>query len=125
MKDCQPCPSRSDCTRAKRRTITVRRQDHYLALQAARIRETTEAYATEYARRAGVEGTLSQGTRAYGLRRARYIGEAKTALQHLLTAAAINFVRIANWLIIGTGQKLCHYHRFQNWPVRLAGAVVH
>ena len=26
---------------------------------------------------------------------------------------------------IGTGQKLCHYHRFQNWPVRLAGAVVH
>jgi transposase len=99
MKDCQPCPSRSDCTRAKRRTITVRRQDHYLALQAARIRETTEAYATEYARRAGVEGALSQGTRAYGLRRARYIGEAKTALQHLLTAAAINFVRIANWLM--------------------------
>jgi len=99
VKDCQPCPSRIDCTRAKRRTITVRRQDQHLALQAARTRETTEAYATEYARRAGVEGTLSQGTRAYGLRRARYIGEAKTALQHLLTAAAINFVRMANWLM--------------------------
>ena len=99
VKDCQPCPSRIDCTRAKRRTITVRRQDHHLALQAARTRETTEAYATEYARRAGVEGTLSHGTRAYGLRRARYIGEAKTALQHLLTAAAINFVRMANWLM--------------------------
>jgi transposase len=99
VKDCQPCPSRIDCTRAKRRTLTVRRQDHHLALQAARTRETTEAYATEYARRAGVEGTLSQGTRAYGLRRARYIGEAKTALQHLLTAVAINFVRMANWLM--------------------------
>ena len=99
VKDCQPCPSRIDCTRAKRRTITVRWQDQHLALQAARTRETTEAYATEYARRAGVEGTLSQGTRAYGLRRARYIGEAKTALQHLLTAAAINFVRMANWLM--------------------------
>lgn len=99
VKDCQPCPSRTDCTRAKRRTITVRRQDHHLALQAARTRETTEVYATEYARRAGVEGTLSQGIRVYGLRRARYSGEAKTALQHLLTAAAINFVRMANWLM--------------------------
>jgi hypothetical protein len=37
--------------------------------------------------------------RADGLRRSRYVGEAKTALQHLLTAAAINFVRMANWLL--------------------------
>jgi transposase len=53
----------------------------------------------EYARRAGIEGTLSQGIRAYGLRHARYIGEAKTPLQHVLTAAAINFVRIGHWLM--------------------------
>jgi transposase len=99
MKDCQPCASRVHCTRAKRRTITVRRQDHHIALQAARARETSAAYTTEYARRAGIEGTLSQGTRAYGLRHARYIGEAKTHLQHVLTAAAINFVRIGNWLM--------------------------
>jgi transposase len=99
MQDCQPCPSRIDFTRAKRRTITVRRQDHHLALQAARTRESTEAYATEYARRVGVEGTLSQGRRAYRLRRARYMRETKTALQHLLTAAAIHFVRIASWLM--------------------------
>ena len=46
-----------------------------------------------------MEGTLSQGIRVYGLRLARYIGEAKTALQHLLTAAAINFVRMATWLM--------------------------
>jgi transposase len=99
MKDCQPCASRVHCTRAKRRTITVRRQDHHIALQAARARETSAAYTTEYARRAGVEGTLSQGIRAYGLRHARYIGEAKTHLQHVLMAAAINFVRIGNWLM--------------------------
>jgi transposase len=99
MKDCQPCAHRVHCTRAKRRTITVRRQDHHVAWQAARARETSAAYTTAYARRAGIEGTLSQGTRAYGLRHARYIGEAKTHLQHVLTAAAINFVRIANWLM--------------------------
>jgi Transposase DDE domain len=99
MKDCQPWASRVHCTRAKRRTLTVRRQDHHMALQAARARETSAAYTTEYARRAGIEGTLSQGIRAHGLRRARDIGGAKTHLQHVLTAAAINFVRIANWLM--------------------------
>jgi transposase len=97
-KDCQPCPHRADCTRAQRRTITVRCEEHYRALQTARARETSAEYSIEYAKRAGIEGTLSQGTRAYGLRRARYIGEAKTHLQHVLTAAAINFVRMSNWV---------------------------
>jgi Transposase DDE domain len=99
MKDCQPCASRVHCTRATRRTITVRRQDHQVAWQAARARETSAAYTTEYARRAGLEGTRSQGIRAYGLRHARYIGEANTHLQHVLTAAAINVVRIGNGLM--------------------------
>jgi transposase len=49
MKDCQPCANRVHCTRAQRRTITVRRQDHPMALQAARARETSAAYTTEYA----------------------------------------------------------------------------
>ena len=98
-KDCQPCPSRAQCTRAPRRMLTIRRQAHYQALHVARARETSTAYATDYARRAGIEGTLSQGTRAYGLRRARYLGEVKTALQHIVTAAAINFVRMGNWLM--------------------------
>jgi transposase len=98
MKDCQPCASRAKCTRANRRTITVRRQDQYVALQAARAREETAEYKTEYRRRAGIEGTLSQGIRACGLRRSRYRGEAKTHLQHVLTAAAINLVRIYHWL---------------------------
>jgi len=99
MKDCQPCASRVHCTRAKRRTITVRRQDHHMALQAARARETAAASTTEDARRAGIEGTRSPGIRAYGRRHARDIGGAKTPLQHLLTAAAINLVRIGNGLM--------------------------
>lgn len=35
---------------------------------------------------------------AYGLRRSRYVGRAKTHLQHLLTAAATNLGRLADWL---------------------------
>lgn len=98
MRDCQPCANRAKCTRAKRRTITLRRRDEYYALQAARKRETTDEYATEYKKRAGIEGTISQGVRVCGLRRSRYIGEAKTHLQHVLTGTAINFVRIYDWL---------------------------
>ena len=48
--------------------------------------------------RAGVEGTLTQGTRVCGLRRARYIGQAKTHLQHLLTAVVLNLARFVAWV---------------------------
>ena len=37
--------------------------------------------------------------RACGLRRARYVGEAKVHLQHVATAAAINVLRVSDWLI--------------------------
>ncbi len=51
-----------------------------------------------YQVRAGVEGTLSQGVRAFGMRRSRYIGLAKTGLQQVCIAAAMNVTRIVNWL---------------------------
>ena len=51
-----------------------------------------------YARRAGIEGRISQGVHTGDLRRSRYIGEVKTRLMHLLVAAALNFMRVAAWL---------------------------
>lgn len=50
-----------------------------------------------YARRAGIEGMISQGVRTFGLRRSRYRRLAKTHLQHLATAAATNIERLAAW----------------------------
>jgi transposase len=52
----------------------------------------------QYAQRAGVEGTLSQGVRAFGLRRTRYGGLPKTHVQHVAIAAAINIDHIVAWL---------------------------
>jgi transposase len=97
-KDCGVCPARARCTEARRRSITVRPRDQYEAPQAARLRETSEEYRSEYNRRAGIEGTISQGVRACGLRRSRYVGEAKAHLQHVATATAINVARISDWL---------------------------
>lgn len=100
MTDCESCPSRAFCTRAKprRRTITVRPQAQHEALNERRRWEKTTAFKAEYAKRSGVEGTIAQGTRSCEMRRSRYLGEAKTCLAHLMTAAAMNLVRILNWL---------------------------
>jgi hypothetical protein len=46
-----------------------------------------------YAKRSGVEATISQLTNAYALRRARYVGP-KTHLQNIVTAVATNIARI-------------------------------
>ena len=52
----------------------------------------------EYATRAGVEGTISQAVFSLETRRTRYRGLAKTHLQHVVMAAAINVQRIIDWL---------------------------
>ena len=69
------------------------------ALAVARVcaREGTAEGRRLYAQRQGIESTLSQAVRAFGLRRTRYRGLAKTGLQHAATAAAINLDRIAAW----------------------------
>ena len=64
---------------------------------AARMRHESEAGRRLYARRQGIEGILSQGTRAFGLRRARYRGLAKVGLQNLAIAATLNLDRLAMW----------------------------
>ena len=97
---CGPCPVRAACTRAKHtgRRLHLPPRDQYEALAAAQTWLASEAGQRLYKRRAGVEGTLSQGVRAFGLRRTRYWGLAKTHLQHVALAAAINIDRIVAWL---------------------------
>jgi transposase len=99
-KDCQACPCRADCTSSPSnpRHITVRPKEQHLTLQAARQYQRTAEFKARYDVRAGVEGTLSQGLRVCDLRHARYIGLAKTRLQSILTAAALNVIRVGQWL---------------------------
>lgn len=93
---CADCPVRRDCTRSQTtgRVLHVRPPAAHQALQARRHEEQTPEFRQRYALRAGIESTFSQGTRTMGLRRARYDGLARTHVQHVLTAAAINLVRI-------------------------------
>lgn len=76
--DCRECPSPSPCIglsmKRPRRCLTLRPEEQYRALRAAGERQITSEFAVEYAARAGIEGTISQGVRAFGLHRSRYVG---------------------------------------------------
>ena len=99
-KTCQHCPVRTQCVKAKTRpkSLTFQPQAQQEALHAARDAMVDPDAQRRYQRRAGIEGTLSQGVRAFGLRHCRYRGLQKTSLQHVLIALAINVVRLCAWL---------------------------
>jgi len=98
-KDCSPCAQRPQCTQAKcePRTIGLQLREQHEALQTARKRQSTESFKVQYAARNGIESTHEQAIRRCGLRQCRYIGLAKTRLQHVITAVALNIVRIGAW----------------------------
>ena len=98
--DCRACAAKPLCAPGKeaRRSVCVHLREEHEALNAARARMHERAWKERYRVRAGIEGTLSQGVRAFGMRRSRYIGLAKTGLQQVCIAAAMNVSRVVHWL---------------------------
>ncbi len=99
-KDCLACSHRKHCVRSASgpRTPRFLPQAQQMALQRRRAQQQTKEWQKGYNLRAGVEGTISQGVRGFGLRKARYLGLAKVHLQHILTAAAVNLARLVAWI---------------------------
>jgi transposase len=95
VSDCGPCPARAQCTTSskKRRQLTLLPRDLAEAQAAARAAENTIPFQADYARRAGVEGTMHQAA-SHGARRARYRGLPKTRLDHVYMACALNLLRL-------------------------------
>ncbi|MGU3330820.1 transposase [Methylobacterium mesophilicum] len=87
-----PARARRFCTPSKerRRSVYFLPCLEYEALNAARDRMQDPVWKEQYRVRAGMAGTLSQGVRAFDLRRSSYIGQAKTGLQHVCVAAAMS-----------------------------------
>jgi transposase len=98
---CEVCPARSLCTSSLKTTgrqINLRLEPQWQEQRQALERQKTDEFKAQYTRRAGIEGTISQAVRAFELRQCRYVGLAKARLQHVVTAAAINIVRLAAWV---------------------------
>jgi transposase len=97
VADCRSCCSKSRCTRAASRRLNLHARPEHEALAATRARHESEAGRRLYDQRQGIEGTLSQGVRAFGVRRARYRGLVKVELQNVAIAGAFNIDRLAAW----------------------------
>ena len=97
--DCTPCPDRARCTRSPvlARHLTFRPRIQYETQHQLRAEQATDSWRDRYAHRSGVEGTIAQASRRSDLHHARYRGLAKTHLQHVLTALALNLVRVDAW----------------------------
>jgi transposase len=96
---CQVCALRQRCTKSRVRGRTLHVGSTHETLQAGRQQQQQAAFWAEYTLRAGIEGTVSALVRHHGARRTRYHGSAKTHLQNLLTAIAVNLRRAALWLM--------------------------
>jgi DDE family transposase len=96
---CRECPVRHQCTTARRggRQLTLRPRHIHDAVQQARARQNTTEFKAAYRLRAGVEGTIRQAVAVTGTRRSRYRGLAKTHLQHVYSAVALNLIRLDAW----------------------------
>ena len=98
---CQACPVKELCTKREKnkgRILTLSPEGVHEARSLRRTEQDTPAFPQRYALGAGIEGSISEGSRSHGLRRARYRGQSKTQLQAIAIAAAINLVRIRQML---------------------------
>lgn len=89
---CDDCPLRAQCTKARngRRAVTV--SQHHDLLQARRREMQTPAFQEQMHQRNAIEGTISEFARNGG-RRTRYRGLAKTTLANYFHGAALNAKR--------------------------------
>ncbi|NJO82232.1 MAG: hypothetical protein HC828_05090, partial [Blastochloris sp.] len=93
---CRACPLRPRCCPNTKKGRSLRFVADYPDTQAARVRQTTDAFKSAYrAHRSGVEGCLSAVIRGQGVRTTRYIGCRSNHLHALCAGAAVNLARSA------------------------------
>ncbi|MBN3933293.1 IS1182 family transposase [Streptomyces verrucosisporus] len=112
---CRACPDVRTCAPSKLgrgREIMLRERDAHDAIRQNRADQQDPEWQSVYQHRQGIEATISQGVRAFGLRRSRYLGQPKTSLQHLYTATAMNLTRLDAW-ITGTPRAGTRVSRFE------------
>ena len=114
---CGACPLYARCvtrTGIQPQGRILKLRGYHEVLVEQRAKQKTDRFKQLYKHRAGIEATLSLGVRVHGLRRSRYRGLKKTALQHSFTAVACNLKRAAWWL---AGKRPQQRGR---WPKALA-----
>ena len=104
---CDDCELQKQCTRSRsgRRMLVV--GEHHDLLQQRRREMRTDAFKERMHQRNGIEGTISEFTRAGG-RRSRYRRLEKTSLANYFQGAAVNanrWIRLTQWQIEKEDQR--------------------
>ncbi len=90
-----PCPARTQCSTAdSARTVGFPPRELRDLQLRVRTEQQTPEWKARYAVRSGVEGMANEFARGNGMRRCRYRGQGKLHVQHVLTAIAVNIVRL-------------------------------
>lgn len=104
-KACRECDDRLKCTgnvEGKGRHIFLLPRPQQEIQTLVRAEQKTDSWRKRYALRAGCEATVSETVHAHGLRRCRYRDQDKTHVQHVLTAAGANIIRLSECFPPGT-----------------------
>lgn len=90
---CEVCPLFERCVRSKTQGRSVRTSPHEVYLRAQRQRQESAEFQTLYRQRPRIERIIAELV-FHGLRRTRYVGQAKRQLQRLWLAAVVNLKRL-------------------------------
>ena len=91
-------------------------------LQGRRGEMQTEAFKQKMKRRNGIEGSVSELVRGYGLRKARYRGRGKVRLQNYMIGAACNVKRWFRRMVWEAQQASQHSEAEGMLPAALAAS---
>ncbi len=99
-EDCQACPLAAKCCAATRRgeSRVLKLSPYEVELQETKAFNQTPEAAALLRKRSSVERIISHLVR-FGMRSARYFGQAMTQFQAFMTAAAYNLQRVATLLV--------------------------
>lgn len=92
-KDCSACPMKLECTKSASRHLEFKKRPVFEFMQKTREFQKSKEFKKSYARRAGVEGTISAYKGKAG-HRSRFMGLIKTHFQNVFIAGVINVTRI-------------------------------
>ena len=99
-KESLACPVRSQCTHAVKEPRSIMIRAEPLTTCCNTPGNDSRLPLSRNSMRSGpvLKARSRKRVRAFGLRRSRYVGEAKTRFQMCMTAVAINVVRIGAWI---------------------------
>jgi len=111
-EECGACPLKLKCTKSESRVLHIKSKEVAAFVNAQRERQKTSDFKKLYAKRSGIEGTISSDVNKHKSRRSRVAGSRKVEFVSYMIATAMNALRIGQYLM-GSKRSPTRTSRFQ------------